>query len=80
MTRALALALLLAGCSAPVPPAFPDCPAPVATPAGVPKHPTRAQTDALEIRVELWAESLLHRGNACADAVDARDAWIRTLK
>lgn len=79
MTRALVLLLVLAGCTA-APPEFPACPDPVPVPAGVPKHPTRAQTDALEIRVELWAEALRQRGDACADAVDARDEWIGRMQ
>lgn len=75
MIRATLLILMLAGCSA-RPPAFVDCPGPVPVPAGVPKHPTQAQKDALEVRVELRAEELARRRDACADAVAARDAWI----
>lgn len=71
MTRAVILIALLAGCS--VPPQFPGCPPPVAVPAPLGRHETVGQ---LEIRVELARERERSRGNACADAVTARDAWI----
>ena len=73
MIRAVAIALLLAGCSAPAP-RFPPCPPTVAVPAAAPRKPTRAQADAQEIRVEIAREAERRRGNACAAALDARDA------
>lgn len=81
MIRTLILLATLAGCSSPAaPPRFPECPGPVAVPVGAPPNPTPAQVGALEIRVELARERERNRGNACADAVTARDAWIGGLK
>lgn len=76
MIRAVALVALLAGCSAPVPPTFPACPTSVRVPASLPRNPTRAQADALEIRVELAREAERERGDACAAAAAAMRAWI----
>lgn len=76
MIRTLVLLALLAGCSA-HPPSFPACPSPVAVPAPLHAH---EPVGVLEIRIELWAEKLLARGNACAAAVTARDAWIERHK
>jgi type IV pilus biogenesis protein CpaD/CtpE len=73
LTRAIILLALLAGCSTAPPPDFPACPDRVAIPAPLHKGENVGK---LEIRVELWAEKLLARGDACQVAVDARDAWI----
>jgi hypothetical protein len=78
MIRSVALLALLAGCSmARVPPQFPACPAPGPVPE--PLRPHEA-VGALEIRVELAREAERRRADACADAVAARDEWIRRTK
>lgn len=76
MTRAIILLALLAGCSA-VPPQFPPCPPSVSVPAPLRKGENVGK---LEIRVELAREAERSRGDACADAVAARDAWINRQK
>lgn len=75
MRPALALILLLVGCARAVP-VFPVCPPPVPVPASVPRVRTQAQMNQLEVAVELAREAERHRGDACADAAAARDAWI----
>ena len=71
--RALVAMILLGGCA--VQHAVPvkvslDCMAPVPIPAGLPRVHTRAQVNALEIRVELAREAERKRGDACyADLV-----------
>lgn len=77
--RVIILLAFLSGCGVKAP-SFPQCPAPVAIPAPAPPHPTHAQENVLEIRVELAREAERARGDACAEAVAARDAWIGTLK
>lgn len=78
MKRALPLLVLLGACSTAHPVFKTDCPLPVPVPAPAPSHPTRQQVAALEVRVEIWAEELRDRGNACAEAVKERDEWIRS--
>jgi hypothetical protein len=77
MIRTLALLVFLGACSTPAPVFKTDCPPSVTVPVPTPRRPTQAQKNALEVRVELWAEKLLARGDACADAVRERDKWIR---
>lgn len=78
MTRAIILlALLVTGCTTVSPPQFPPCPPSVAVPAPLHKGENVGK---LEIRVELAREAERSRGDACADAVAARDAWINRQK
>lgn len=80
MVRALTLLVFLGACStAPPPPVFKaDCPPPVPVPMAAPAHPTQAQKNALEVRVELGREAERVRGDACRAAVTERDTWINT--
>ena len=73
MTRALAVLLVLAGCSGPVPPQFPPCPGPVPAPARLHTH---EGVGTLEIRVEVAREAESKRANACAASVEAMRKWI----
>jgi hypothetical protein len=74
LIRALLLAALLVGCTAPMP-HFPPCPPSV--PARLRPHEPLVP---LEVRVELAREAERARGNAGAVAVETRDAWIRNPK
>ena len=74
---AISAALLLAGCATRAPPQFPACPQPPVTPTSLRPH---EPVVALEIRVEIAREAERRRGDACAAAVAARDAWIRSIK
>lgn len=68
--------LLLAGCSAASPPAFPPCPPPVAVPANPPRIRTAERIGQFAVALELARESERARADRCADAVSAMSRWI----
>jgi hypothetical protein len=75
MTRALALALLLAGCAV-EPPTFANCPGAVPVPAPLPLISARPVLERFAVRLELAREAERTRGDACAAASAGRAAWI----